>query len=109
LNRITTKQLFQNYAITYTRHGIRRFGVIERFYKIDNAYFCVVQTFAKHRNFTNNIELEEILGEWFEISRSMNAKEILCMNEIVHKATYLLNEEKNEVFFATCNNLKEHD
>jgi hypothetical protein len=72
----TTKYLTQNYAVAYQRNMVIRFGLIEIFYKINDTYYCVIQTFRKKRNFVINNEIEKILEDWYLISEPTNELDI---------------------------------
>lgn len=107
MNAQTVNQLSQNFAIAYKRNNVVEFGTIECFYKFNNSYFCIVQKYIHKRPFSANNDIQTLLRSWFDICERSDEKEILEMNDILNKATYL--ENKEEIFFALCNELIEHD
>jgi hypothetical protein len=59
------------------------------------------------RNISNNPLVDELASQFFCITTPTQQFAIINMAQIINKATFLLNEE--EVFFALCNDLVEHD
>ena len=97
----------QNFAIVYNINGQQRFGVIENFYKLDLDCYCVVKKCRKTKSLSSNINIERILEKFYMVCVETRDLELIKMDTIVTKATYLKNDD--EIFFSSCCDLDEHD
>jgi hypothetical protein len=83
------------------------FGLIRKIYRHDNHFLCPVENFIKSSSFSQDIELERSLNEFFEISTLTNKFSLIKVDEIVKKCIFLKNN--NEYFISVCHDEEDHD
>ena len=83
------------------------FGLIRKIYRHENHFLCLVENFIKSSSFSQDIELERNLNEFFEISTLTNKFSLIKVEEIVKKCIFLKNN--NEYFISVCHDEEDHD
>ncbi len=73
----------------------------------ESHFLFLVENFIKPSSFSQDIELERRLNEFFEISTLTNKFSLIKVEEIVKKCIFLKNN--NEYFISVCHDEEDHD
>ena len=97
----------QNYTIRYLNSSSYKYGIVKRFYYINNEIYALVQILIKAKNFVSDQSIEKELNKYFLICLLSEEYEIIHFKKIDTKCVLLKNQ--NEYFVSVCNLLNEHD
>jgi hypothetical protein len=83
---IVTKS--QNVTLTFHQEEQKMVGFIRKIYQLDNNFLCPVENFKISSSFSQDIELERSLNEYFEITTLTNNFSLIEAEEIVKKCIF---------------------
>jgi hypothetical protein len=70
------------------------FGLIKKISQLGNNFLCLVENFKKSSSFSQDIELERSLNEFFKNSTLTNNFSLIKVEEIVKKCIFLQNNNE---------------
>jgi len=106
--RLNNKSLKnQNFTIRYLKDSKYKYGIIHRYYQINDQIYTLVQNFKQSKHFVTDSLIENELNNYFLICKLTSDYEIIDSKNIDNKCVILKNED--EYFISVCNLLNEHD
>jgi hypothetical protein len=106
--RLNNKSLKnQNFTIRYLKDSKYKYGIIHRYYQINDQIYTFVQNFKQSKHFVTDSLIENELNNYFLICKLTSDYEIIDSKNIDNKCVILKNED--EYFISVCNLLNEHD
>ncbi len=101
------KKRNQNYTIAYLKSSKLCFGIIRKFYQIEQNLFCVIQKLEKLKNLVDNESFESEINKFYCICELTEALELIKFDALIDKCVLIIN--KDEYFVSLCNQINEHD
>ena len=97
----------QNFAVIFKKNSKQEFGLIHKFFFLNNIIYCLIKKITKTISFSNDLNTETLLNNFYILGKLCKEFELINIKDIIAKCTYTNNDEL--YFLSKCCDLNEHD